>query len=617
MLSRCTLLFLLPLLALAQTTLTPADVGAFLDGLIPAQIERDDIAGVVVAIVKDGHVLFARGYGYADVKTKRPVSPDATLFRPGSISKLFTWTAVMQMVEQGKIDLDRDVNAYLDFHVPEGITMRHLMTHTSGFEEALQELFVSQATELRPLREYLTMHLPPRLFAPGTTAAYSNYGVALAGYILQRVSGRPFASYIDEFVLKPLGMTRTTFAQPLPKALEPLMSSGYSVASSPAKPFEFVAAFPAGSSSVTAADMTRFMIAHLKDGEGLLKPETARLMHSRQSGPHPATNHMALGFYEENANGQRIIGHGGDTIWFHSDLHLMLDANVGFFISQNSAGQGSGSLKSLVWRRFLDRYFPYAPPAGPELKTEAQDSAAVTGLYQSSRRGESSITKFFNTLSQNRIYANDDHTISGNAFRKPNGQPRRFREIAPLVFREVDGQALLAFRRGDHGRLEFAIDFPVFVFQRVPWYENQWFSLALSVPGVMVMLLMLLSWPIAAAVRWHYGRTIQRDWKRGALRLTCILFLGFLLAFVLLGARIGDDIGLLTPKLNGQIRAIQALGVLACIGALVSLWCAVRALRTPGLWWFSKLSYTAVALAGLALMWFSIHWNLLTWNLRY
>ena len=139
--------------------LTEADLRAFVDGMMPLELERGDIAGAVVLVVKDGKILFAKGYGYAEVAAKKPVTPDGTLFRPGSISKLFTWTAVMQLVEEGKLNLDRDVNDYLDFKIPAAfgkpITLRNIMTHTSGFEETAKDLFVKDASDMKPLDAYL------------------------------------------------------------------------------------------------------------------------------------------------------------------------------------------------------------------------------------------------------------------------------------------------------------------------------------------------------------------------------------------------------------------------------------------------------------------------------
>ncbi|HEX4860445.1 MAG TPA: serine hydrolase domain-containing protein, partial [Rhizomicrobium sp.] len=247
--------------------LTAEDLHGFLDGMIPYALHRGDIAGATIAVVKDGHLLFAQGYGYADIKTMRPVVADETLFRPGSVSKLFTWTSVMQLVEQGKLDLDRDVNDYLDFKVPEKfgkpITLRNIMTHTSGFEETLSELFLAKPEQQYPLREYLIRHMPQRIFPPGKVVAYSNYATTMAGYIVQRVSGEPFDAYVEHHIFAPLGMTHSTFSQPLPAKFAGDMAKGYKVASAPAGPYELVGLAPAGSLAASGGDMARFMIAHL------------------------------------------------------------------------------------------------------------------------------------------------------------------------------------------------------------------------------------------------------------------------------------------------------------------------------------------------------------------
>ena len=350
--------------------MTAADVEAFLDGVMPLQIEREDIAGAVIVVVKDGKILFTKGYGFSDVAKRTPVTPDATLFRPGSISKLFTWTSIMQLVEQKKLDLDRDVNDYLDFKIPatypKPITLRNIMTHTPGFEEVIKDLIITDQKRLVPLGDYIKASLPNRVYPPGTIPAYSNYATAMAGYILQRVSGEPFRRLRGAPYPAAAGHVAHDVRQPLPPALQPLMSKGYAVASKPPKPFEFVQAWPAGSSSLTATDIAKFMIMHLQDGKyenvQILQPETARLMHSAQFVAVPPMNSMCLGFYEESRNGQRIIGHGGDTGWFHSDLHLIPAANIGFFVSYNSAGKGQINPRGAVWEKFLDRYFPYQVP---------------------------------------------------------------------------------------------------------------------------------------------------------------------------------------------------------------------------------------------------------------
>ena len=286
--------------------LTKGDFETFLDALIPSQLRNRNIAGAVVSVVKDGQVLFQKGYGYADFEAKKPVLPDQTLFRPGSISKLFTTTAVMQLVEQGKLDLDRDVNEYLDFEIPktypEPVTLRQLLTHTAGFEDTLKNLFVAHVSDMKPLRVYLVNEMPARIFPPGKVPSYSNYGFTLSGYIVERVSGENFERYIENHILKPLRMTNSTFDQPLPPQLAAQMSKGYLNASKKPREFEFVQATPAGALSTTAADMTRFMLAFLQDGSvdgvAILKPETVRQMETRQFELHPMINGLGLTFME-------------------------------------------------------------------------------------------------------------------------------------------------------------------------------------------------------------------------------------------------------------------------------------------------------------------------------
>ena len=609
--------------------LTQADLEAFLDGIMPLQIAREDIAGVVISVVKDGKPFFAKGYGFSNVKKRIPVSPDTTLFRPGSISKLFTWTAIMQQVQAGKIDLDHDVNDYLDFKIPltfpQPITMRNIMTHTPGFEETIQELFVENASDLKPLDEYLKAHLPNRIFPPGTVPAYSNYATAMAGYILQRVSGESWADYIQNHIFNPLGMDHSTVLQPLPENLKPLMSDGYDVASGPAKPFEWVEATPAGSSSVTAADMQHFMIAHLQNGnyEGteILRPETAEMMHSVQFSPLSGLNGMCLGFYEETRNGHRIIGHAGDTQYFHSDMHLIPDAGIGFFISYNSAGKHEISPREAVWHAFLDRYFPYSPSPAPAQQNAASDAQTVSGYYITSRRSQTTILKFSTLLSETKVSPNSDRTISVSDLKDLDGVPMKLEEIGPLMFRAVRGQERVGFKHDDKGNLVLVTDFPVFVFQRSPWSENSGFDLPLIAAALIVLLLTLLFWPIAALVRKHYGQklNLMPQQRRGRLqtRLACLLDILFICGLVGFFAFAEKDIGLLSPRFNGLLRFIQIIGWLGVIGTIAAVYRAWHSWHEKGRWIWSKLGDTLVALACLAFVWFVYTWNMLHWSLRY
>src|SRR5712664_1972014 len=384
-------------------TLTKSDFETFLDALIPSQLQNRDIAGAVVSVVKDGQVLFAKGYGYADFTAKKPVLADQTLFRPGSISKLFTATAVMQLVEQGNLDLDRDVNEYLDFAIPktypEPVTLRRLLTHTAGFEDTLKNLFMAHESDMKALRTYLVNQMPQRIFPPGKIPSYSNYGFSVAGYIVERVSGEKFERYIDNHILKPLRMTNSTFDQPLPPQLAPQMSKGYLTASKKPRDFEFVQAAPAGALTTTAVDMTRFMLAFLEDGAvdgvSILKPETVRQMETRQFELHPMLNGLGITFMEYSMNGQHIVAHGGDTLWFHSDMVLVPEAHVGYFISYNSAGKNIGGGRGEVLRAFANRYFPNPtePKVDVDPSTAKADGRAVSGVYEVTRRFETTFLR--------------------------------------------------------------------------------------------------------------------------------------------------------------------------------------------------------------------------------
>src|SRR5215212_11477657 len=191
----------------------PAEMEAFMDKELGREMQKHHIAGAAVSVVKDGKLFFAKGYGSADLKKGIPVDPERTNFRLGSVAKLFTWTAVMQLAEQGKLDLDADINTYLDFRIPDTypqpITLKHLMSHTAGFEDLYYERLASDPNDLLPPREWLISHMPARVRPPGDIAAYSSYGTALAGYIVARVSGEPYDQYIQEHILDPLGMVHT------------------------------------------------------------------------------------------------------------------------------------------------------------------------------------------------------------------------------------------------------------------------------------------------------------------------------------------------------------------------------------------------------------------------
>ena len=606
--------------------MTAADVEAFLDGLVPLQIKQSDIAGATISVVKDGKLLFAKGYGYSDVKNNKLVSPQDTLFRPGSISKLFTWTAIMQLYEQGKLDLDRDINEYLDFKIPDAfgkpITLKNVMTHTPGFEEQVKDL-ITQNTGSPNLGQYLKTHIPTRIYPPGTVPAYSNYATSVAGYIVERVSGRPFDEYIAENIFKPLNMTHSSFTQPLPSNLAPFMSNGYRLGSGDAQPFEIVNPFPAGSLSSSATDMAQFMIAHLQDGQlgnaRILKPETARLMHSRLFALDDNMNAMCYGFYEESRNGHRIIGHGGDTVFFHSDLHLVLDQKLGFFVSYNSAGRESGGRVNL-WQAFLDRYYPYT--ANPATSATAKDDAnAAAGTYILSRRSETSFLKTATLLGQFKVAAVEDGDIETPQLTSANGKPKRWQAIGSMTFLERGGQDKLVFKPDQNGMMQMVLPYPFFVGQRVGTLQNGKLLVTVLVISLVLMLLTLILWPIGWFVRRHYGHKLELS-PRGRL-LRILVRVVFLLNLIFVAALFGltlyglEHLEVFSDRGTLWFRLIQIVGVIGAIGTLVVL--VNAALTWFGKRWsiWMKIQATILLLASLGVLWFAFAGNLLRFSSTY
>jgi len=610
--------------------LTAEDIGAFLDGFMPQQIEHADIAGAVIAVVKDGKLLFAKGYGYADVAKKVQISPETTLFRPGSISKLFTWTAVMQQVELGKLDLDRDVNDYLDFKIPPAfgkpITLRNIMTHSTGFEETGKDLFVGSADDLRPNAQYLQVHMPARIFPPGTTPAYSNYATTMAAYIVERVSGQDFNDYVEQHIFKPLNMTHATFRQPLPDALKPFMSNGYMLGSGEPKPFEFVQVAPAGSLSASAVDMTHFMIAHLQNGRyedaQILKPETAVQMHARQDGWPPAMNAMCLGFYEQWRDGHRSIGHGGDTVSFHSNLHLILDANVGLFVSYNSPGRAEIDPRGSLFNSFMGRYFPAAPPNDPVLATAAQDAQSVAGTYEVSRRFETNVLAVTTVLGETKVTVNPkDNTISMAGFKGLNQQPLHYREISPMVFREVDGNAKIAFVKDATGRRVAYIDYPFMVYQQVNnMLDKQAVNYVIIGFSLCVIVLTLLLWPIGAMIRKHYGKPLTLEPAAKRLRMlvhiVCFAVVVFVVGLLIFVSRTSNPSGL-SERGDLGLHLLQVVGLLAGLGSLIAIYNSLKSWSDGQQWFWNKIWNTFLAVACVGFFWFIYHWHLLNFHLNY
>lgn len=502
-----------PVPAVARA-LTAGDLEAWLDGMMPSALRIAGVPGAVVVVVKDGKPLLEKGYGFADRKKGLPVDPSRTLFRPGSISKLFTWTAVMQLVEQGKLDLDADLNRYLDFKIPvrngKPLTLRHVLTHTTGLEEVGRGLIVyddSTPDNGKVLKAYI----PPYIYDPGTTQGYSNWATMLAGYIVERVSGQPFDDYVEQKIFAPLGMKQSTFRQPLPAALRGQMSQGYPSMDEDPKGFEIISMPPAGSLSAAGSDIGRFMLAYLQqgelDGKRILKPETVKMMHTQLTRGMPDLIGIGLGFYQQDINGHRAVGHGGDTNQFHSDMILLPDDGIGLYVSVNATGHHDLGkwLRERLYQGFADRYLPdLRASVGPgvDKATAAAHAQMLAGAYRNTRREDSTFLSLLQLAAPLRIDVVDNDKVAIEI----GGSRSVFREVKPFLWQEEQGkrrlQAIVENGKVTRWGLEPYVF--AFVFEPVPFMASRTVLFAL-LGALGVMLATVLAWPVAARVRRRHG----------------------------------------------------------------------------------------------------------------
>ena len=537
----------------------------------------------------------------------------------------------MQLVEQGKIDLNRNVDEYLDFKVsPSGgtpITMLDLMNHRAGFEEGLKDILSNDPHGLESTETYLKQHPRPLLFPTGVVPAYSNYGAALAGYIVQRVSGEPFERYVQEHIFAPLGMTHSTFEQPLPSQFKDMVSEGYRAASMPPQPYELVVTAPAGSLAATAADMAHFMLAQLNLGRlgesEILKPQTAELMQSPSESALPGFSTMAHGYFYEHRNGHTLIGHGGDTLVFHTEFDLLPQDHVGIFYNFNSRGRDSAvyGLRKAVLDQFMDRYFPapVSTSSPPAVATATRDAQQIAGRYQSSRRVEHGFLSLFYLLQQSTITANPDGTISAPGFLE--AAEDTFREAAPDVWRQVGGTRQLALQRVDNIKTVVDSEDPTSVLQTVPFSRSSVLNLPVLLGAFGILALTVILWPISWLVRRGYGvRSRQSPAVRRVrlyARLAAVFDVLYLLGWmIVLKPVLSLDIQIYSAAFDPVVRTLQVAGLGVIVAAAIGLWSTWRLFKIeasiPCRLWNS-----ALAAAMLGILWIGFVGKLISFNLNY
>jgi CubicO group peptidase (beta-lactamase class C family) len=611
--------------SIAPHALEKSDLEAFFDGIIPLQLERSDVAGATVLVMKDGKELLRKGYGFADVTKKKPVDPETTMFRLASISKLFTWISVMQLVEQGKLDLDTDVNTYLDFQIAPAfgkpITLRNLMTHTGGFEEEVRDILLTDPKKAIPLRQYLIENQPHRIFPPGEVPAYSNYGVGLGGYIVQRASGEPFEQYVAEHVFQPLGMKHSSFNQPLAEELSPFASDGYrSDTEKPAVGFEIFSPAPAGGVSSAASDMGRFAQALLNGGEleghRILKPETLQAMWTKQFVASPPLPPMCMGFYQTWRNGLHFIGHDGDLIAFHSMFLMEPKENLVLFISYNSAGSANKTRAEIV-TSFADRYYPSSKKL--DFQTfPLEELKAIEGGYEATRRAQTTKLSLGNLIGQSDAKVDKDGVLKVDDLKDLRGHVRKWKTIGKDLWQDENDQRLMFAIRDSSGKIvRIAVNFPGVQFERVPWYENSNWILPVLICSLAILLMVVAASLLRLGRRIFLSKRPRLKEQPGTLRLTAgprlsaFAWIILVVGTAILMARLDGETMLPTRAVDKYFVLMNLMTGIAIFLSIFAILAGWRIWRRSELRVISKVKFSVVAAACFFLTWFSVHWHLI------
>jgi CubicO group peptidase (beta-lactamase class C family) len=600
----------------------PAEVEEFIDQFFHEKMAERHVPGAVFVLVKNGRILLAKGYGYADLEREAPVIPDKTVFQVASVTKLFTATAVMQLYERGQLRLEDDVNRYLKtFQLyepfPRPVTVANLLTHTGGFDERMIGMSARSRAELRPLASYLAARMPACTLPPGDVISYSNHGIALAGYLVEEISGMPFARYMDENLLGPLQMRHSSYEPDAEFERQEAVSYRYdkdldrfNIADMP-----YPNDGPAGALVATGTDMAAFIIAHLQDGRygsaRILKQDTAREMQRQHFTQHPKLPGCTYGFWEGSRNGRRWLGHGGDWSGFASLLFLMPAEGVGFFVSHNA---DDWKLRDDLVKAFMDRYYP-APSPAPRAVPPAdfvRRAGLFAGSYRYNRYARRTLEKLISSV---QVQVTDGHdgtlTIEIPALLKDLVKPIRLVETEPLLFAREDGDGYAAFRMDSEGHITHlalsALGLPV-VLEKVPWYETTAVQGGLAIAFLIVFGSACMAWLSGCVVRlWRRtppGAKPERFISRLAIVVSFLnlLFVGGLVALVLFG-----DLAYGMPRTGA---ALLGLPLVAAVLTAVLVVASIRMWREGAGTALRRCYVSLVALAAVGFLVVLDFWSL-------
>jgi hypothetical protein len=487
--------------------------------------------------------------------------------------------------------------------------MKHLMSHTAGFEESGFELWVPESEQIVPLGEWLATHMPKRVRRPGEVTAYSNYGAALAGYIIQKISGVPYEQYIQENIFSPLGMTQSSVYQPLPPELAPDMATGYVFANDAYQPqaFENINTPPAGSFSVSATDAAQFMIAHLQDGRyeqtQILEPATAQQMHTTLFTHDPHLDGIAYGFIEGEHNGQRMLWHGGTLLFFQGNLVLLPEQNLGIFISGN--GATASGLTYAVPEALMDRYYPAPETPAPQPLT-GMDLSRFVGSYRPTRSSYTKIEKSLYILSPFYIGATaDGHLTLGT---------QQFIPVDDLVFQEVGGDQKLVFRQDMQGSIThfFLNSQPIWAYEKQEGLESTSLQHTIMISCFVLFGITLVIWLVGALINRRKGKT-QPKLARTARWISIGMIL--LNTAVVVGLFIGfPSTSMILYGDKTALFFVPLLATLAAVLTLVSIFFAVLSWKRNYWTLAGRVHYIFVVLGGITFALWLNHWNLIGWK---
>lgn len=613
---------IVPAIGFAQPELASLDdkaaVEAWTDGTVQALLEANHTAGGVVSIVRNGEVILAKGYGYADVAERTPVDPAKTLFRIASVSKLFTWTSVMQMIEQGRIDLNADVNQYLDkVHVPkkfgQPVTMKNLLTHTAGFEDQVVGLFSHDPKKMRSLEEILLAEMPARVREPGKYASYSNHGTGLAMHVVERVYGAPWDKYIQSHILDPLGMQNTVLAQPLPELFAKNVSKGYAWRGQrlEEQEFELVPLGPVGGISTTAHDMATLMMAYLNGGEvngaRILEANTVQTMESTLHTMTDGAYGQAYGMLDFSRPGVRAVGHDGDTIWFHSAFTLFPEKNTGVFVSFNT---DTGAMcRTQFVDAFMERFFA---PSSPQKLTPPEGygprMAKYTGSFRANRFSHRTLAKLSYAL--NPVVVRED---GKGALLISSTGTKRWIEVGPHTFQDENGDRKIIFIPDENGAFNHFVfsDLGIAAFERNSALESPQIHLQLFMAVLLLSLLGIVCWPLARIMRWKHDVIVSRGGlisvpARVLGWVNCVLVLAFTVMFI----GVSSDPLQVAFGLSPSFTPLLILPLVIAVLTLIMIVVMMRQWAVGNGTFIARVLYTLMTLAMCVFVFQTIFWNL-------